>query len=73
MAQWIEHWPANQTVTGLNPSQGACMGCGPGPPVVRCAQSNHTLMFAPLSFSFPSPLSKSKYKSLKKPNLQNKL
>ena len=31
MAQWIEHWPANQSVTGLIPSQGTCLGCRPGP------------------------------------------
>ena len=26
MAQWIEHQPANQRVTGLIPSQGTCLG-----------------------------------------------
>ena len=31
VAQWIEHWPVNQRVTGLIPSQGTCLGCGPGP------------------------------------------
>ena len=31
VAQWIEHWPANQRVTGLIPSQGTCLGCRPGP------------------------------------------
>ena len=31
VAQWIEHWPMNQTVTSLIPSQGTCLGCGPGP------------------------------------------
>ena len=31
VAQWIECWPANQSVTGLIPSQGTCLGCGPGP------------------------------------------
>ena len=29
-AQWIEHQPANQNITGLIPSQGTCLGCGPG-------------------------------------------
>ena len=29
--QWIEHWPANKGITGLIPSQGTCLGCGPGP------------------------------------------
>ena len=31
VAQWIEHWPANQKVAGSIPSQGTCLGCGPGP------------------------------------------
>ena len=30
VAQWIEHQPANQRVTGLIPSQGPCLGCWPG-------------------------------------------
>ena len=33
VAQWIEHWPANQSVTGSIPSQGTCLGCRPGPQV----------------------------------------
>ena len=31
VAQWIECWPANHKVTGSIPSQGPCLGCGPGP------------------------------------------
>ena len=31
VAQWIEHGPKNQRVTGLIPSQGTCLGCRPGP------------------------------------------
>ena len=31
VAQWIECQPANQEVDGLIPSQGTCLGCGPGP------------------------------------------
>ena len=31
VAQWIEHQPVNQRVTGSIPSQGTCLGCGPGP------------------------------------------
>ena len=31
VAQWIERWPENQRVAGLIPSQGTCLGCGPGP------------------------------------------
>ena len=26
VAHWIEHWPANQRVTGTNPSQGTWLG-----------------------------------------------
>ena len=29
VAQWIQHWPANQRVTGSIPSQGTCLGCWP--------------------------------------------
>ena len=31
MAQWTECWPVNLRVTGSIPSQGTCLGCGPGP------------------------------------------
>ena len=31
VVHWIEHQPANQRVAGLTPSQGMCLGCGPGP------------------------------------------
>ena len=31
VAQWIECWPANLRVAGSIPSQGTCLGCGPGP------------------------------------------
>ena len=30
MAQWLEHWPVNHRVAGSIPSQGTCLGCGPG-------------------------------------------
>ena len=30
VAQWIECQPVNQRVTGSIPSQGTCLGCGPG-------------------------------------------
>ena len=29
--QWIERRPENQRATGSIPSQGTCLGCGPGP------------------------------------------
>ena len=31
VAQWIERGTVKQRVTGLTPSQGTCLGCGPGP------------------------------------------
>ena len=31
VAQWTEHQPTNKRVSGLIPSQGTCLGCGPGP------------------------------------------
>ena len=31
VAQWIEHGPEKQRVTGLIPSQETCLGCRPGP------------------------------------------
>ena len=31
VAQWIEHRPVNQKVTGLNPDQGTCLGYKSGP------------------------------------------
>ena len=35
VAQWTECRPANQKVTGLIPSQGTCLGCGPDPEVAH--------------------------------------
>ena len=29
VAQWIEHWPMNQRVSGSIPSQGIYLGCRP--------------------------------------------
>ena len=65
MAQWIEHWLANRKATGLIPSQGTCLGGGARSPFggVREATDrcfSRTSMFLSLSFSLPSPLSKSK-------------
>ena len=36
VAQWIKFWPVNRKVAGLIPSQGTCLGCGPGPPLGAC-------------------------------------
>ena len=30
VAQWTEHWTANQRANGSIPSQGTCLGCRPG-------------------------------------------
>ena len=38
VAQWIEHWPMNPKVPGLIPSQGTCLGCGPGPQLRACGR-----------------------------------
>ena len=55
VAQWTEHRPANQTVTGSVPSQGICLGSGPGPQYgARKEQPQER--FLSLSFSFPYPL-----------------
>ena len=53
VAQWIEHWPANQRVAGSITSQGTSLGCCQAPSR-GCARGKHTLMFLSLSFSFPS-------------------
>ena len=36
VTQWIEHRPVNQRVAGWSPSQGTCLGCGPGPQYGAC-------------------------------------
>ena len=62
VAQWTEHWPVNQKVTGSIPSQGTCLGCRPGPQE-GVSERQPQLMFL---FLAPFP-SKNKYiKSLKK-------
>ena len=60
VAQWIEHRPANQRVTGWIPSQGTCLGCGLGQVSSRGhARGNHPLSFSPsLSPSLPLCLKK---------------
>ena len=40
-AQWVEHQPANQRVTGSISSQGTCPGCGPGPQYRVCERQLH--------------------------------
>ena len=59
VAQWIEHRPANQSITSSIPSQGSCLGMGQVPST-ECERGNHILMFLSFPFSFPSSLSKNK-------------
>ena len=42
VAQWIECEPANQRVAGSIPSQGTCLGCGPGPQQGALERQPHT-------------------------------
>ena len=42
VAQWIEHWPANQRVAGLIPRQGMCLCCGPSPQRGKCERQPYT-------------------------------
>ena len=56
VAQWIEHGPVNQRVTGSIPSQGTCLVCRPGPQWGTHEKQPHIDVSLPLSF--PSLLSK---------------
>ena len=58
VAQWVEHWRANQRVAGSIPSQGTCLGGRPGPQLGVCKRQPHTDVSLPLFLS--SPLSKNK-------------
>ena len=51
VAEWTECRPTNQSVTGLIPSQGTCLGCRPGPQLRVCERQTHTDVSLPL---FPS-------------------
>ena len=54
VAQWIEHQPANQRVTGSIPSQGTCLAYGPGPQKRVCERQPHIDVSLPL-FLLPFP------------------
>ena len=54
VAQWTECWPVNQRVTDLIPSQGTCLGCGPGPQYEVHEGQPHTDVSLPL-FLLPFP------------------
>ena len=58
VAQWIEHQPTNQRVTGSIPSQGTGLGCSPGPLWGVRERQPHIDVSLPLFV--PSPLSKNK-------------
>ena len=51
VAQWNEHKPLNLKVPGLIPSQGTCLGCGPGPHLVARKRQPH--IDVSLRFSLP--------------------
>ena len=51
VAQWIERRPVNQRVAGAIPSQGTCLGCGPGPQWGVCERQPHIDVFLPLFYS----------------------
>ena len=58
VAQWVEHGPANQRVSSSIPSQGTCLGCGPGPWLRACERQpvNVSLTRQCFSPSLPIPL-----------------
>ena len=62
VAQWIECWPLNQKVTSSIPTEGTCLGCGPGGVMQEATDQciSCTLMFLSLSISVPHPHSKNK-------------
>ena len=53
VAQWVECQPVNQKATGLIPSQGTCLGCGPGPQYEACERQPHIDVSFPLSPFLP--------------------
>ena len=59
VAQWSEHRPVNQRVTGSTPSQGTCLGCETGPQLEAHERQPHIDISPPL-FLHPCPLSKNK-------------
>ena len=56
VAQWIERQPANQRLAGSIPSQGMCLGCGPGPQSRAHERQPHIDVSLSLSPSFPLSL-----------------
>ena len=59
VAQWIECRPVNRKVACLIPSQGTCLGRGPGPQLgareaTRCYISHTSVFLSSFSLPFPS-------------------
>ena len=55
VAQWIEHQPSNQSVASSIPSQGTCLGFGPGPQQGAHERQPHIDVSLPLFLPpFPS-------------------
>ena len=55
VAQWIEHQTVNERVTSLSPSQGPCLGCGPGLQLGALERQPHIDVSLPLFLPlFPS-------------------
>ena len=67
VAQWIECWPANQSVAGSILSHGTYLGCGSGPQLGTWERQPHVDVSLPLSPYLPLSLKINKY--LKKKNL----
>ena len=59
VAQWVERWHVNQRVAGSIPSQGTCLGCGPGPQLGACEMQPHNDVSLP-PFLPPFPFSENK-------------
>ena len=53
---WIECQPANQRAAGSIPSQGTCLGCGPGPQLGVHERQPHIDVSLSLSPSLPLSL-----------------
>ena len=55
VVQWIEHWPVSQRIVSSIPSQGTCLGCGPGPQLGTGEEQPHIDVSPPLFLPpFPS-------------------
>ena len=51
MAQWIECWPDNQSVTGSIPSQGTCLGSSAGSQTEMRSSATHSKGLLEASFT----------------------